>query len=40
MSVGLTNRMEEIDAFLAALAREVAVLRRVAPLSPASREVA
>lgn len=41
VSVGLTNRPEEIDAFLAALAREVAVLRRVAPLAaPVSREVA
>jgi cysteine desulfurase len=42
VSVGLTNRPEEIDAFLAALAREVAVLRRVAPLPGASivREVA
>lgn len=39
VSVGLTNRPEEIDAFLAALAREVAVLRRVAPLGT-SREVA
>lgn len=41
VSVGLTNRPEEIDAFLAALAREVAVLRRVAPLTASpSREVA
>ncbi|HEX2223675.1 MAG TPA: cysteine desulfurase family protein [Thermoanaerobaculia bacterium] len=41
VSVGLPNRPEEIDAFLAALAREVAVLRRVAPLTaPPSREVA
>ena len=42
VSVGLTNRPEEIDAFLAALAREVAVLRRVAPLAGAAsvREVA
>jgi cysteine desulfurase len=32
VSFGITNRREEVDAFLDALAREVAALRRVAPV--------
>ena len=31
VSFGMTNRLEEVEAFLAALAREVAAIRRLAP---------
>jgi cysteine desulfurase len=37
VSFGITNRPEEVDAFLAALERETAALRRAAPATP--REV-
>jgi len=33
VSFGMTNRPEEVEAFLAALAREVAAIRRLAPAS-------
>lgn len=36
ISFGITNRIEEVDGFLDALAREVAELRRVAPAGVAS----
>lgn len=34
VSFGITNTLEELDGFLDALAREVAELRRVSPLTP------
>jgi cysteine desulfurase len=34
ISFGATNRIEEVDAFLAVLGRELAELRRVTPLAP------
>lgn len=38
VSFGITNRPEEVEAFLGALAREVAELRRLAPVAVAGRE--
>ncbi|HEX9942804.1 MAG TPA: aminotransferase class V-fold PLP-dependent enzyme, partial [Thermoanaerobaculia bacterium] len=34
VSFGITNRLEEVDAFLDALERETAALRRVSPAAP------
>lgn len=34
VSFGITNRLQDVDAFLDALEREVAALRRVAPAAP------
>lgn len=40
ISFGITNTMADVDAFLDALEREVAELRRVSPVSAGSQEVA
>ena len=40
VSFGITNTMADVDAFLDALEREVAELRRVSPLSSTAQEVA